>query len=120
MTWTSQPQATLRRAKTREMPQPLQRALGIDDTYDVTWEVASETSIGAPYVQSKDMPVVQTRHILDKLIGERQLAAVCDWLKSSGHLLIERTHYETLDFVARVGDWSLPWYGLKSLVSDYV
>jgi len=113
-------QATLRRAKTREMPQPLQRALGIDDTYDVTWAVASETSIGAPYVQSDDMPVVQTRHILDKLSGERQLAAVCDWLKRSGHLPIEGTHYETVDFVARVGDWSLPWYGLKGLVSDYV
>jgi hypothetical protein len=68
-------QATLRRAKTREMPQPLQRALGIDDTYDVTWAVASETSIGAPYVQSDDMPVVQTRHIVDKLRVERSTRA---------------------------------------------
>lgn len=113
-------QAALRRAKTREMPQPLHRALGIDDTYDVTWAVASETSIGASYVQSDDMPVVQTRHILDKLSVERQLGSVCEWLKTSGHLPIEGTHYETVDFVARVGDWSLPWYGLRGLVSDYV
>jgi hypothetical protein len=113
-------QAALRRARARELPGPLQRVLGIDDTYDVTWAVASETSIGAPYVQSVDMPVVQMRHILDKLSVEGQLAEVCDWLKRSGHLPIEGKHYETVDIVARVGDWSLPWYGLRGLVSDYV
>jgi hypothetical protein len=113
-------QATLRRAKTREVPEPLQRALGIDDGYHITWAVASETSIGAPYVQSDDMPVVQTRHFLEKLSTARELAAVCDWLTRSEHLPIEGTHYETVDFIARVGDWTLPWYGLRGLVADYM
>jgi hypothetical protein len=113
-------QATRRRTKTREMPQPLQRALSIDDTYEITWAVASETSIGAPYVQSDHIPVVQTRHIVEKLGVERQLAPVCEWLNRSGHLPIEGKHYETVDIIARVGDWSLPWYGLRLLVSDYM
>jgi hypothetical protein len=113
-------QATVRRTKTCEMPRPFQLALGIDDTYDITWAVASETSIGAPYVQSDDMPVVQTRHVVDKLGLERRLAPVCEWLKRSEHLPIEGKHYESVDFVARVGDWSLPWYGLRGLVSDYL
>jgi hypothetical protein len=65
------------------MPDPLQGAWGIDDTYDVTGAVASETSIGAPYVQCDDMPVVQTRHILDKLRAESHLAPVCEWLNKS-------------------------------------
>jgi len=104
-------QATLRRARTRDMLGPLQRALCIDDTYDVTWAVASETSIGAPYVQSDDMPVVQTRHILDKLRAGCHLAPVCEWLNKSKHLPIEGTHYEAVDFTARVGEWNLPWYG---------
>ncbi len=113
-------QAILRRSKARDMPGPLRRALGIDDTYDVTWAVASETSIGAPYVQSDDMPVVQTRHVLDKLRAEHHLAPVCEWLNKSEHLPVEGTHYAAVDFTARVGEWSLPWYGIRGLVADYV
>lgn len=97
-------QATLRRSKARDLPGPLRGALGIDDTYDVTWAVASETSIGAPYVQSDDMPVVQTRHILDKLGAEHRLAPVCEWLNKSEHLPVEGTHYAAVDFTARVGE----------------
>jgi hypothetical protein len=113
-------QAALRRDKTRAVPQPLHGALGIDASYDVTWAVASETSIGASYVQSDDIPVVQARHIIDKLRVEGQLAPVCDWLKRMGHLPVEGTDYETIHFVAKAGEWSLPWYGLRGLVSDYV
>lgn len=113
-------QAMVRRTMTREMPRPLHRALGIDDAYEITWAVASETSVGAPYVQSDDMPVVQTRHIIDKLAVELRLAPVCEWLKRLEHLPVEGKHYETVDFVAKVGKWSLPWYGLRGLVSDYV
>ena len=113
-------QATLRRSKARDLPGPLRGALGIDDTYDVTWAVASETSIGAPYVQSDDMPVVQTRHILDKLGAEHRLAPVCEWLNKSEHLPVEGTHYAAVDFTARVGEWSLAWYGIRGLVADYV
>jgi hypothetical protein len=113
-------QAILRRSRARDLPGPLRRALGIDDTYDVTWAVASETSIGAPYVQSDDMPVVQTRHVLDKLTAEHHLAPVCEWLNKSEHLPVEGTHYAAVDFTARVGEWSLPWYGIRGLVADYV
>jgi hypothetical protein len=113
-------QAVLRRSRTVATPGPLMRALGTVNSYEVTWAVASETSIGAPYVQSDDMPVIQTQHLLDKLSADGRLAMVCQWLKCSNHLPIEGRHYETVDFVATLGDWSLPWYGLRALVSDYV
>jgi hypothetical protein len=67
-----------------------------------------------------DMPVVQTRHILDKLRAESHLAPVCEWLNKSKHLPIEGTHYAAVDFIARVGEWNVAWYGIRGLVSDYV
>lgn len=113
-------QATEREVKTRELPEALHKALHTDSGYEVTWAVASETSIGAGYVQSIDIPVIQTQHLIDRLRHERRLTSVCDWLKRGAHLPIEGSHYKAIDFEAAVGSWRLQWYGLKCLSEDYI
>jgi hypothetical protein len=101
-------------------PGPLLNVLEIDDCYQLTWVVASETSIGAAYVQAPDVPVVRIRHLLLKLAMERSLVACCAWLEAGHYLPTEGIHYEVIDVKASVGKWTLEWYGIKSLVDDYV
>jgi hypothetical protein len=109
-----------RRAKANDLPAPFRAALRIDGTYRVTWAVASETSVGTAYTQDPHVPVVQTRHIVDKLRKDSQLGVVCDWLGASGHLPVEGVHYETVDLTVSIDKWSLAWYGIKALVDEYI
>jgi hypothetical protein len=95
-------------------------ALKIDDDYRIAWAVASESSIGPPYVQTQGVSVVQTRHLLEKMKIHGQLLPICDWLEKSEHLPIEGAHYRTIDTVVPVGPWSLRWYGIKGLVDEFV
>jgi hypothetical protein len=109
-----------RRAKTHELSAVIQKALNINDSYEITWAVASETSIGALYVQSDDVPVVQIQHVVEKLRREGRLAPVCEWVKRFGHLPVDGPQYKTVDFTASAGDWKLSWYGIQGLVAEYV
>ena len=99
---------------------PFQAAVTIDDRYRVTWAVASESSIGAGYVQAPEVPVVQTKHVVDKLTIKRNLLEICSWLEAFDYLPVEGVHYETVDTTSSVGQWTLDWYGIRGLVSDYV
>jgi hypothetical protein len=101
-------------------PSPLRTALGIDDHYRLTWAVASETSIGAGYVQSSDVPVVKTNHLIAKLRQTPMLATCCRWLENRDYLPTEGVHFQVLDVEASVGRWTLEWYGIKGLIDEYV
>jgi hypothetical protein len=105
---------------TRVLPQPLRMLLGVDERYGVTWAVASETSIGAAYVQSPDVPVINTAHLSAKLRQDPSLAACCRWLENRGYLPTEGVHYQAVGVEARIGKWTLEWYGIRGLIEDYV
>jgi len=107
-----------RQVAARQNAQSLFDALKVDGRYRLVWAVASETSVGAPYVQAADVPVVQTRHLLEKLEQKRLLAPVCDWLERREFLPVENVHYSRVDFIASVGDWRLGWYGIRPLVDE--
>jgi len=92
--------------------------LKIDEGYDVSFAVASETFIGTPNVQDESVPVVRILHFVRRLLSERSLSTVCSWLRNGGYLPVEGKHFEVMDIVAHVGDWRLQWYGIKPFVSD--
>jgi hypothetical protein len=99
---------------------PLYALMGIDDSYRLTWAVASETSIGANYVQSPDIPVVNTRHLITRLRRSPGLVASCSWLETREYLPIEGCHYRVVEVEVKVGKWVLEWYGLELLADDYL
>lgn len=99
-------------------PHLLREPLKIDDSYDVSFGVASETFIGTPNVQDESVPVVRCPHLLRRLLAEKSLATVCNWLRTREYLPVEGKHFEVKDILAQVGDWNLQWYGIKPLVTD--
>ncbi|MFH1560232.1 MAG: hypothetical protein ABID84_02315 [Chloroflexota bacterium] len=104
----------------RVHPRSLQTILSIDDRYRLTWAVASDTSIGAGYVQSNDVPVIKTSHLIAKLRQNPVLATCCDWLESRDYLPKEGVHYQKVEMEVMAGGWTLEWFGIKGLVDDYV
>lgn len=107
--------------KARDLPGPLRTALGIDDSYRLTWAVASETSVGAVYVQSPDVPVVNTRHLVTKLTRNPDLIECCRWLENRAYLPIEGVHYKSMETDATIGKWTLGGgYRIYCLTEDYV
>jgi hypothetical protein len=101
-------------------PDPLFQALQIDGRYRISWAVASDTSVGAAYVQAADVPVVRTSHLLTKLRREQELVRCCDWLEAGDYLPVEGVHYEVVDFERKIGRWAIEWYGIKRLVDNYL
>lgn len=104
----------------RVHPSSLQTVLNVDDRYRLTWAVASDTSIGASYVQSSDVPVIKTSHLVAKLRQNPTLATCCDWLENRDYLPEEGVHYQEVELEVMAGGWTLEWYGIKILVDAYV
>jgi hypothetical protein len=103
----------------RILPEPLLKLMGTTDHYQLTWAVASESSIGATYVQVPDVPVVNIRHLLARL-RISNLAGCCYWLTNREFLPTEGVDYKEIEIEAKVGKWALEWYGLTDLVDDFV
>lgn len=106
--------------KARDLPGSLHAVLGIDDSYRLSWAVASDTSVGASYVQDPDVPVVNTRHLSTKLRRNPELAECCRWLASREYLPVDGVHYKEIETEATIGRWTLEWYGIKAFTEDYV
>jgi hypothetical protein len=94
--------------------------LNITELYEISWAVASETSIGAAYVQSPDVPVVNAHHLTSRLRRDPNLTACCRWLRERAYLPIEGVHYQTLSMEDRIGNWTLEWYGVKPLTDEFM
>jgi hypothetical protein len=99
---------------------PLHTILGIDDSYRLTWAVASETSVGACYVQSSDVPVVNTRHLTSKLRRNPELTMCSRWLENREYLPVEGVHYKEIEMESTIGKWTLEWYGIEGITDHYV
>jgi hypothetical protein len=102
------------------VPAPLRARLDVNETYRFSWAVASETSIGAPYVQSPEVPVINTRHLVSRFRRDPMLAACCLWLETRAYLPIEGVHYQTVPMERSVGNWTLEWYGIRPLTDEYI
>jgi hypothetical protein len=99
---------------------PFYALMRIDDHYKLSWAVASESSIGACYVQSPDVPVINTRHLIAKLRQNPSLATCCCWLEGREYLPTAGLHYKEVETETNIGKWILEWYGIKDLVDEYI
>ena len=99
-------------------PEGLHRVLGIDQTWNIGWAVASESSVGGVYVQAEDVPVVRIPHLIRKMVRNGGLRHIDRWLHMRGHLPAEGRHYEVVDVKPEIGGWSVEWYNLRILIDD--
>jgi hypothetical protein len=99
-------------------PAPLEERLGITCDYDLGWAVASDTSIGAAYVQDQEVPVVNTNHLISYLKKDQKLARCLKWLRERRYLPREDVDYQAVEIEATIGKWLLEWYGLRMLKED--
>jgi len=106
--------------RARDLPGPLHTVLGIDSSYGLSWAVASDSSVGASYVQDPGVPVVNTRHLSAKLRRDPELARCCRWLEGREYLPVEGLHYKEIETEAMIGRWTLEWYGIKAFTDDYM
>jgi hypothetical protein len=97
---------------------PIRSALAIDESYTLTWAVASETFVGTAYIQQPEVPVVRTQHLLRKLKRGVMLSAACQWLERREYLPAEGVHYRIEEVEAKVGRWILLWHGTMPLVEE--
>ena len=109
-----------RMEKARTLPEPLRTRLRVDGKYKLTWAVASETSIGAAYVQSSDVPVINVQHLMARLRRNQRLATCCLWLQDRAYLPIEGIHYKEVSVENSIGNWTLEWSGFKCLTDNYI
>lgn len=95
---------------------PLLSVLAIDAHYHLGWAVASDSSIGAGYVQDPDVPVINTRHLISKLHRSSGLSSCRSWLENREYLPTRGVDYKERELEVRIGDWILEWYGIEPLV----
>ncbi len=108
-------QIKARRSLAESRRDDLCRALGVRPDYEFGWAVASETSVGAGWVQDEAVPVVRASHLVQKLRDARLLRATCSWLARREHLPVEGQDYETVPVTVRIGSWSLDWHAIRGL-----
>ena len=108
-------QVKARQTLMQEQPQALRDALQVSSEFDLEWAVASETSIGAIWVQDDSVPVVRAGHLVRKLCQSRRLVEVCEWLRKREYLPVEGRDYEVVDVRVTIANWELDWYGIKGL-----
>lgn len=101
-----------------EMPQPFFIALGIDQSYLLSFVVATYNFIGLHFVQDPRIPVIRYAHLVKKLNSTGDLRQVTKWLSNRDYLPIEGTHYEVVNKIWRVGKWGLQWHGIKPLIKE--
>lgn len=101
-----------------ETPQPFFDALGIDQSYQLSFAVATYNFIGLHLVQDPRIPVIRYAHLVRKIDSAGDLRQVIDWLSNRDYLPLEGTHYEVIINTWRVGKWGLQWHGIKPLVKE--
>lgn len=104
------------RNRTMEGFQPLFDKLGIDASFTVGFAVVSANWIGFEDVQDANVPIINQRHLTQKIQREDQLLPVIEWLNRRSYLPTEGVEYAIIDDVAKIGDWKLKWYGIKTLI----
>jgi len=112
-------QVRSRREMITQNPEALFRCAGISRAFQIYCAVASESSIGANYVQVADVAVVNTTHLLTKLQNLGDLRTIFLWLDRKEYLPVEGIHYRKVETEDTIGPWTIDWYGLGDLVEDF-
>ena len=97
---------------------PLLEKLKIESNYRLEGVVVSENWIGHAKVQSPEIPVIQADHLIAKLRVTESLESVMEWLKDRKYLPTEGEHFEVPTDDATIGNWSVRWYEIRSLIRD--
>lgn len=99
-------------------PAPMLRALGIDREWNISWAVASESSIGGVFAQADDVPVVRTNHLIRKITSNNGLHRIGRWLQERAYLPVEGKHYRIIEKAPRIANWNLKWPGIEFMIDD--
>ena len=97
---------------------PLLEKLKIDASYRLEGIVVSDNWIGYANVQSPEIPVIRADHLIAKLRTAESLESTIEWLKDRKYLPKEGEHFKVYRPTTRIGNWTLKWYGIESLIDD--
>ena len=111
-------QVRVRKQLAASKPAPMLRALEIDQGWNISWAVASESSVGSGFVQADDVPVVRTNHLLRKIVSNNGLHGIGEWLQKREYLPVEGTHYRIVEIEPEISGWTLKWHGIEVLIDD--
>ena len=92
--------------------------LEIDANYRLDGAVVSQNWIGYANVQSQEIPVIRAEHLIEKLKATESLESTMNWLKAREYLPKEGEHFEIRRPSTTIGNWTVNWYGIRSLISD--
>ena len=101
-----------------ENHKPLLDKLNIDSSYRFEGVVVSENWIGYGNVQSPEVPVIRSNHLIKKLKATDSLQSTMECLENRKYLPEEGIHFEVYRPTTTIGDWSLRWYGIKPLIES--
>ena len=98
--------------------EPLLNKLNIDSSYKLEGIVVSENWIGYGNVQSPEVPVIRTNHLIAKLKTTDSLQSTMQWLKDRTYLPNEGEHFRVQTCTTTIGNWYLEWPGIQSLIQN--
>ncbi|MDE0089442.1 MAG: hypothetical protein OXU23_27255 [Candidatus Poribacteria bacterium] len=101
-----------------ENHKPLLEKLNIDTSYRLEGAVVSENWIGYGNVQNPEVPVIRANHLIEKLKTIDSLRATMEWLKDREYLPKEGEHFTVHRPPTTIGNWTIKWYGIKSLTEN--
>jgi hypothetical protein len=82
--------------------------------------VVSANSIGMYWNQNLDIPIINERHLVRKLLASGNLVDTIDWLNERGFLPREGVHYKVCQSPFSISGWSIEWYAIEPLVDEYL
>ena len=85
----------------------LLKKLKIDSSYRLEGVVVPENWIGYADVQSPEVPVIQSDHLIAKLRTAHNLESAVEWLKDRKYLPKEGEHFKVVKETVTISDWTL-------------
>jgi hypothetical protein len=70
--------------------------------------------------QNLDIPIINERHLVRKLLASGNLVDTIDWLNERGFLPREGVHYKVCQSPFSISGWSIEWYAIEPLVDEYL
>ena len=93
---------------------PLLDKLNIDSSYRVEGVVVSQNWIGYANVQSPDVTVIRTEHLIAKINSTESLSSTIDWLKDRHYLPKVGVHFKLVEGeTIKIGNWSLKLHEIE-------
>ena len=105
-------QIKMRRSLAAEQRAELDRTLGIDQRYSLTFLVVSETWAGSGLVIDDEVPILRSSDLIRKIWATRDLTAVASWVSNRDFLPVDGVDYREVRDNVRIGSRVLEWYRL--------